>query len=76
MNIIKNNNAVSLHIRRKDYLNLKDIYYICELDYHQKAIQIIQNKIKNPKFFIFSDDIAWCKKNLNIEAIYIENTIK
>jgi hypothetical protein len=74
LNEIQKCNSISLHIRRKDYLNLKDIYYICELDYYQKAIQIIQDKVENPKFFIFSDDIDWCKNNLNIEAIYIENT--
>lgn len=30
------------------------------------AIEIIKNNIKNPEFFIFSDDIEWAKKNLKI----------
>jgi len=72
---IQNGESVSIHIRRKDYLSLKHIYYICELDYYKKAIELMKSKVMNPKFFVFSDDIDWCKKNLGIQAIYIENTI-
>ena len=64
--------SVSIHIRRGDYLKLRHIYNILDIDYFKKAIQTI--KEKNPKFFVFSDDIDWCKKNLNIEATYIEKT--
>jgi len=70
-----NNNSVSIHIRRGDYLKLKDIYYICDLDYYNKAIEFILKKIKNPTFFIFSDDINWCKKNLNLKnVVFVEST--
>ena len=37
----------------------------CNLDYYQRAMSFIENKVENPAYFIFSDDIAWCKENLS-----------
>jgi hypothetical protein len=57
-------NTVSIHFRRSDYILDKktNAYHgICSNDYYQKAIKLIQNKIENPHFFIFSDD----KKYIN-----------
>src|SRR6266498_78616 len=59
---ISKENSVSLHIRRGDILKLKEAY-ILPLEFYKKAIKIIKEKVKNPKFYIFSDDILWCKKN-------------
>lgn len=68
---IVSTNAVSLHIRRGDYISNKthtSIYTVCSLDYYRSAIQVIMKKIANPVFYIFSDDILWVKKNLVINA--------
>lgn len=59
-------NSVSIHFRRGDYLNSTDLD-VLNLEYYKKAIKMISSKIKNPKFFIFSDDIEWVKKNLKID---------
>ena len=67
-------NSVSIHIRRGDYLKLQNIYNILSVDYYQEAIKILTKTHKNLNFFVFSDDIEWCKNNLNIEATYIEKT--
>jgi hypothetical protein len=40
----------------------------CTLDYYHEAIKIMKEKIKNPYFFIFSDDIPWVKENLKIDG--------
>lgn len=61
---IKNSNSVSLHIRRGDYLKYSDIYVIQDKNYYVSSIEKIKEKIENPTFFIFSDDIDWCKNNL------------
>lgn len=64
---IKASNSVSLHIRRGDYVNNPKVMNgVLNLDYYVKAIGLITKKIQNPKFFIFSDDIDWAKKNLMI----------
>lgn len=49
-------NSVSLHIRRGDYAEFG--MNIIGEDYYEKAVSIIKNKVNNPIFYIFSDDIA------------------
>jgi len=71
---IQKNNSISIHVRRGDYLKLKHIYKILDTEYYKKAIKIIESKISNPHYFIFSDDIEWCKNNLGIEGTYVYNT--
>ena len=65
--------AVSLHVRRGDYINnLKTnaAHGVCSIEYYRTAIQYISNSVKRPYFFIFSDDIAWVKDNLKMEMPY------
>lgn len=67
LNSISNCNSVSMHIRRGDYVENKEtnnFHGICDLNYYKDAIKFIKNKIDNPVFFIFSDDISWVKDNL------------
>lgn len=67
---IKNTNSVSLHIRRGDYITLdyvNKIHGVCSLDYYAEAIKYIAKKVKNPHFYIFSDDIQWVLENLKTE---------
>lgn len=65
--------SVSLHIRRGDYIRMKDIYGNCSMEYYRESINTIKEKLSNPVFFIFSDDIDWVKENLNIsdKNIYV-----
>ena len=59
-----NEKSVGVHIRRGDYLNSKEIYSgNCNTEYYKSAVEILEEKIVNPQFYIFSDDIPWCKKN-------------
>ena len=54
--------SVSIHIRRGDMVSLKsasDFHGTCSEDYYEKGIKIILQKLKNPIFFIFTDDPAW-----------------
>lgn len=67
---IENSNSVSLHIRRGDYVTNKtaNAYHgVCDLKYYYEAIKIIKEKMVNPIFFVFSDDILWAKENLKDE---------
>ena len=69
-NLIKGANAVSLHIRRGDYVqNARTLatHGVCSLDYYRTAIRYIAQRTEHPVFFLFSDDIAWVKDNLKID---------
>ena len=67
---LNNNVIVSLHVRRGDYLLSKpnDFYQyggIATLSYYNKAITFFNNKIKDAKYLVFSNDIEWCKEHFN-----------
>jgi len=59
---ILNQDTCSIHIRRGDYLGLPTHHPTQSIDYYKKAIQIVGG---GKHFLVFSDDIEWCKENLN-----------
>ena len=70
--------AVSLHIRRGDYVsNPKNhnIMSVCDLEYYRLAINYIATQVEQPVFYLFSDDMAWVKQSLPMEfpSVYIEH---
>ncbi len=73
-------NAVSLHIRRGDYANnakTNATHGLCSLDYYKAAVHYISTRVKQPVFFIFSDDIAWVKDNLKMDfpCHYVDHNV-
>lgn len=56
-------NSVAVHIRRGDYMRpAVNIYHgVIPLSYYDQAMQKIEFEIEEPHYFIFSDDIEWCK---------------
>ena len=72
---IEQSNSVSLHVRRGDYLNLKNIG-VLGVDYYTKAVDYIRQNVENPTFYIFSDDLEWCKDSLGFldDCIYVDRT--
>ncbi len=66
LDMIKSCESVSLHIRRGDYFdNWKNRLFhgVNLFGYYKKALKIMNEKLKNPVYFIFSDDPSWVKKN-------------
>ena len=60
-------NSVCVHVRRTDYLT-NPLNGLCGLDYYKKAEQLIRQKTHDPAYFVFSDDINWCRSNLEFEG--------
>ena len=58
---MQNENSVSIHIRRGDYLNLPD-YNVCDEHYYDEAINHILNNVESPVFYVFSNDPEWCRE--------------
>jgi Glycosyl transferase family 11 len=63
---IVNSNAVALHVRRGDYLLPKHakVYGTTDVSYYDRAIAYMAERVKSPTFFVFSDDIEWCRENI------------
>jgi hypothetical protein len=69
---IKKTNSISIHVRRGDFLTSGGIYQfanVCTLSYYQKAIELIVKEVENPHFYVFSNDLEWCKSNLSLDVV-------
>ncbi|MEO5892037.1 MAG: alpha-1,2-fucosyltransferase, partial [Ferruginibacter sp.] len=66
-------NTVAVHVRRADYL-AEHRYGFLGINYYEDAIAMMKEKIADPLFVFFSDDIAWCKANFNNkDVIFFED---
>ncbi len=64
-------NAVSLHVRRGDYVGdptTNRFHGICSPDYYQRAVDYITARAGGPHLFVFSDDRQWTRANLRFAA--------
>jgi hypothetical protein len=50
-------NTTSIHIRRTDYLKFADYHTNLDMNYYQQAMSLCPSE----KYYVFSDDINWCK---------------
>lgn len=67
---IINENSVSIHVRRGDYIAneiTNDFHGSCSIAYYKNCINYIQSNVTDPCFFIFSDDPKWVTEHLKIE---------
>lgn len=70
MQKIQNTNAVSLHVRRADYVTnrrVNKIHGTCSLDYYASAVNKIVERVRSPHFYVFSDDHSWAQANLKLK---------
>lgn len=79
-NEILNSESVCITIRRGDFLSTENInsFFQCGTKYFDESIRIIKEKINNPTFFFFSDDIIFAEEYANSildskDKYYIEN---
>lgn len=66
---IQATNAVSVHIRRGDYLEVNDLYGgICTPEYYAKSIRKMRQEVPGCHFFLFTNDPTWAKEVYGKEA--------
>jgi hypothetical protein len=68
---IQASEAVCLHVRRGD------IVHALSVEYYRTALEILQGRVRQPHFFIFSDDAAWTRENIKLEfpATYVTHNV-
>lgn len=58
--------SVAIHVRKgKDYQARIWYQETCPVEYYQKAIRLMKEKIPHPKFYVFADNKEWVKENFN-----------
>lgn len=67
LNKIQTTNAICLNVRRTDFLKV-DTLNTTDKNYFFNAAKYMVKEIDSPVFYIFSDDIAWCRENIILDA--------
>lgn len=75
--LIRNVDAVSIHVRRGDYVTdvaANRVHGICTVDYYQRAVHAIAARRPVPHLFVFSDDLQWTKDHLRFQfpTVYVD----
>jgi hypothetical protein len=68
--IIDESEAISLHIRRGDYVSnaaTNQFHGTCDMAYYRRCLDQIRPLVKNPHLLVFSDDFEWVKNNFTVE---------
>lgn len=70
-------NAVCVHIREGDYKEFKNKRFnVLTPGYFQRGIEYIKTRVKNPVFFVFTNDLQAVKKNYNLKEVQFINGYK
>ena len=63
--------AVSLHVRRGDYLQpsvWRNTGCLCQLPYYRDAVRQLEERLpRTPHYYVFSDDIEWATAHLPLK---------
>ena len=72
---IRRSHSVSLHVRRGDCKNPATLRVDLPFQYYANAISMLEERLGNPTFFVFSDDIPFVKEYLpkNIRAVFVDH---
>jgi hypothetical protein len=76
LEIARTGHNVGLHVRRGDFVTLKDAAQIhgqCSVDYYRRAIGLIRSRCPECRFLVFSDDPSWARAELPLDpsAVFV-----
>jgi hypothetical protein len=63
--------SVAVHVRRGDYAadpRTRMVHGVLPPGYYEDAIAYLKGKVKEPRYFVFSDDTTWARKNLRLDG--------
>ncbi len=77
---IKKGGSLGLHVRRGDYVTnpkTNSFHGVCDASYFHRAVNVVCNLVNVDRVFIFSDDVAWCRDNLDfsIRTVLVETSV-
>jgi hypothetical protein len=62
--------SVGLHVRRGDYAMdpaTRDFHGLASLEYYREAVRRLTVQVRDPHFFVFSDDPDWVRQHLRLD---------
>lgn len=79
---IRSGESICVNVRRGDFITVERSakeHGFVGLEYYQKGIEVITSRVKNPRIYVFSDEIEWCRQNVkfparpNMPVMYVGN---
>lgn len=70
VNMVDEQDSTAIQFRRGDFVTdpaTNRSIGTCPMDYYERAVSRIRSKNRNAPLIVFSDEIAWCKKNLSFK---------
>lgn len=67
---IRGDRTVAVHIRRTDYVGNAP-FEVCDLAYYRTAMGRLREHMEGLRFFLFSDDPAWCSQHLATDDVEV-----
>lgn len=68
---IHNTNSICINVRRGDFVSnpeVNKVHGLMGLEFYNEGIRLMKEKVADPHFFVFSDDVEWCEANLQFGA--------
>lgn len=62
--------TVAIHVRRGDYVNSRKanaFHGLVNVGYYKESLDLLRKMYGALSVFVFSDDLSWCRKELNID---------
>ncbi|WP_126446643.1 alpha-1,2-fucosyltransferase [Sulfuricystis multivorans] len=63
--------SVSVHVRRGDFVQdpvVRRVHGVDLTAYYPQALAVMMGRLRNPHFYVFSDDPEWVRGNLRLSA--------
>lgn len=60
--------SVAVHVRRTDYVGNPELD-LCDCEYYRKTMQRMRDSVCDVRFFVFSDDPAWCRRLADVPGV-------
>jgi Glycosyl transferase family 11 len=73
---LRKEGSVAVHVRRTDYVGNPDLD-LCGPEYYQGAMMRMRDRSSDVRFYIFSDDPAWCASHMtgdDVEVVHQEKS--
>lgn len=67
---LRSPSSVAVHVRRTDYVNNPHLVLL-DTDYYQRAMDRMRITVPNARFFVISDDPAWCLNTFKQDDIEV-----
>jgi hypothetical protein len=56
--------SVAIHIRKGADYERKNVIGTCDINYYKRAVEYIQKRIKDPYYYIFTDNVQWVSEHI------------